>query len=493
MPKDVSNDDLLLPFPGEYKHGDGFATQYIAIGSLTNVELSEHCKTFKLAHSGNKAALTARLREFSKNKSRWDSLLPGATNAHKGTRKIDKKTKSKPSALRRENLFSAADNARTANIPVTERSKDLRTVEEKAAIIPWAKRIVSKHPYQPIGVQSDSNHSIYSQTGPAIVNPFPQATSTSQLPLQQVSNADGTTQLSATSQMLVSEFLAFFRQRIGNTATNPDLASADAAGNLLGSLDTPALGTGNSSPTLLAPDLSSVTAPVAGTTSVYPSESGNTISAVFDNVNSMAVNTVRPPGDSVSSNGDVRTRTLAMAFSKYITFQESDIPDPPAVSYAKNIEGLLLVWDDRSASWSGSSPLIINTVPIPLIYWPTVYKYWKGTQWEGVKKMWFDWKTLVHCMSQTSKDEFWARFSITDKNGNIQRMKYTPILKKLANERKEENEKLAALALSELTTEDLSYRKGGKIYVMRKPAMIAAHYRRLKGLASEDFGDDDES
>lgn len=92
-----------------------------------------------------------------------------------------------------------------------------------------------------------------------------------------------------------------------------------------------------------------------------------------------------------------RTRTLHMASGKLITYRECDIPDPPAVSYAKAIEDLLHVWDDNSPKWTGTSPLKINDVPIPLIYWPTVYKYWKGSQWKGVKKTWFDWKVRISC------------------------------------------------------------------------------------------------
>ncbi|KAJ6622807.1 hypothetical protein B0H10DRAFT_1944404 [Mycena sp. CBHHK59/15] len=202
-------------------------------------------------------------------------------------------------------------------------------------------------------------------------------------------------------------------------------------------------------------------------------------------------------GDSDADDGDgdgpTRTRTLKMADGKFITFRESDIPDLPAVSYAKSIEDLLLVWNDNLPHWSGTSPLKINEVPIPLIYWPTVYKYWKGTQWKGVKKSWFDWKILVRSMSQTSINEFWARFSVPGKNGTIQRMKYTPLLAQLAKERKAENEKLAELARRELTTEQLTYRKGAQHYVMMKPAMIAAHYRKLKGLDGDDLDDDEDA
>lgn len=95
-------------------------------------------------------------------------------------------------------------------------------------------------------------------------------------------------------------------------------------------------------------------------------------------------------------------------------------------------------------------------------------------------------------MSRSSSlNDFWARYSAPDKSGTLQRLKYTPLLAQLARERTAENARLAELAHQELTTEQLTYRKGGKRFVMTKPAMIAAHYRRLKGLQN-DLDDEDE-
>ncbi|KAJ7741435.1 hypothetical protein DFH07DRAFT_751072 [Mycena maculata] len=181
-----------------------------------------------------------------------------------------------------------------------------------------------------------------------------------------------------------------------------------------------------------------------------------------------------------------------MAGGKLLTFREYDIPDPPAVSYAKSIENLLLVWDDNLSDWNKTSPLQINGVPIPLTYWPTVYKYWKGTQWKGVKKSWFDWKILVGAMSKTSLEDFWKRYSVNDKGGAMQRMKYTPLLAQLSKERKVENEKLAEVAWRELTAEQLTYHKGGQHFVMTKPAMIVAYHRKLKGLDTEEDVDEED-
>ncbi|KAJ7082706.1 hypothetical protein B0H15DRAFT_785586 [Mycena belliarum] len=200
-----------------------------------------------------------------------------------------------------------------------------------------------------------------------------------------------------------------------------------------------------------------------------------------------ATSTVSTLGISDNSNGNTDdpapTRTLRMAGGKYITFCESDIPDPPAVSYSKRIEDLLREWDDNRPDWNQTSPLKLNGIPVPLIYWPTIYKYWKGTQWQGV---------LVRSMSRTTIDEFWAEFSVPDKQGRLQHMKYTPILKQLAATRKADDARLADLARSELTEEQRTYRKGASRFVMTKNSMLAAHYRKLKGLNRDDSDSDED-
>ncbi|KAJ7709108.1 hypothetical protein B0H14DRAFT_3525313 [Mycena olivaceomarginata] len=134
----------------------------------------------------------------------------------------------------------------------------------------------------------------------------------------------------------------------------------------------------------------------------------------------------------------------------------------------------------------------IRNVPIPLVYWPSAYKYWKGNQWKGVKKLWFQWKIIVLAMTRTTVDDFWGCYSVPDKSGTLWRMKYTPLLKQLQSERKAENERLTELARAELTPEKLTYRKGGERFVMIKPSMIAALYRRLKGLEVDELEDVDD-
>ncbi|KAK7015319.1 hypothetical protein R3P38DRAFT_2786832 [Favolaschia claudopus] len=184
-----------------------------------------------------------------------------------------------------------------------------------------------------------------------------------------------------------------------------------------------------------------------------------------------------------------------MSASKMIMLPrcEEDVPDPPAISYAhRGVNSLLVEWDDNSPRWPGTSSLTIKGVPIAVKYWSRVYKYWKSSQWQGVKKNSFDWKTLVTAiLAAPSIDEFWAKYSVPGKDGVLQRMKYTPLLKQLTR-RKEEVTRIAAIAIQELTPEQLTYRKGGQYCVMRKASTIAARYRELKGLVGMDLGEEEE-
>jgi hypothetical protein len=171
---------------------------------------------------------------------------------------------------------------------------------------------------------------------------------------------------------VVSEFFTFIKQRsAGNTASHSELVGTAV--------------------TNVSATVSNLPSAVSSDSSAAPAVSTQTNSATAASASGTSLFQISP-SDTVSNDGEAPTRTLKLAGGKIITFCASQIPDPPAVSYAKSVEDLLLSWDDKSAHWNGTSPLKINDVPIPIIYWPTVYKYWKGTQWQGVKKSWFDWK-----------------------------------------------------------------------------------------------------
>lgn len=75
-----------------------------------------------------------------------------------------------------------------------------------------------------------------------------------------------------------------------------------------------------------------------------------------------------------------------------ISFAISDTPDPVAVTFVQDIPRLNAMWDDTSSHWGRESVLTIGGHPIPVMYWPEVYRYGRTRQWEGTKSRWTDWR-----------------------------------------------------------------------------------------------------
>lgn len=69
----------------------------------------------------------------------------------------------------------------------------------------------------------------------------------------------------------------------------------------------------------------------------------------------------------------------------------SEIPDPPAISFAHDIPCLNGMWDDHTEHWKGLSVIVIRSNPIAAKYWPLLYRYSKEHQWQGTKNKWNDW------------------------------------------------------------------------------------------------------
>ncbi|THH08333.1 hypothetical protein EW146_g9030 [Bondarzewia mesenterica] len=133
------------------------------------------------------------------------------------------------------------------------------------------------------------------------------------------------------------------------------------------------------------------------------------------------------------------TRSLMLGNGIVIDIVERDVPDLPAVSYTADIARLNGKWDDTTSHWAGTSPLVIKGHVIPIIYWPNVYKHWKGTQWKGIKAKWFEWKIVVQCYRMTTVAKFWAEFSLK----NSKHMTFTAITIHLRELRKAEDEEVS--------------------------------------------------
>ncbi|KAG2029249.1 hypothetical protein BDR03DRAFT_881359 [Suillus americanus] len=136
------------------------------------------------------------------------------------------------------------------------------------------------------------------------------------------------------------------------------------------------------------------------------------------------------------------------------------------------------MWDDTSPYWEQESVLMIEGCPIPIVYWPDVYRYGKYSQWQGSKSQWTGWRDVVSRYCQSTPEDFWKEFSV---NGHA--MKFTKIVDELRRQCDISNDDIVTHAHEEFgdTFNSLfTYCKGDKVYVMRHKSAIARHYQQLK-------------
>ena len=113
---------------------------------------------------------------------------------------------------------------------------------------------------------------------------------------------------------------------------------------------------------------------------------------------------VHPPSSSCCEPTPAETATgnsgglrhLKLGDKTVVSFTVDSIPDPVAVSFVHNIPRLNSMWDDTSHHWGQESVLTIKGHPIPIVYWPDIYRYGKTRQWKGTKSSWADWRVGFH-------------------------------------------------------------------------------------------------
>lgn len=105
-----------------------------------------------------------------------------------------------------------------------------------------------------------------------------------------------------------------------------------------------------------------------------------------------AFNEPQPPVLNLSSLSGSASY-LKLGNGKLLSFSKQSIPDPPSISFSKDIPQLMRMWDDCSAEWSPSEAVLhIQGEPIALMYWKDLYCYGKSGQWKGTKKNWAHWE-----------------------------------------------------------------------------------------------------
>jgi len=192
----------------------------------------------------------------------------------------------------------------------------------------------------------------------------------------------------------------------------------------------------------------------------------------------------QPPTVATSLPGPLES--LRLGNGRTLCFSKQSVPDPPGISFAKEIPRLVKMWDDSSVDWDPAQAVLhIQGEPIALKHWKSVYRYGKAGQWAGAKKLWYQWQDIATSWQELTEEGFWQKYSSPDG----MHMAYTTICKMMKQERIAADRIDAERAKEEYGDRFCAvfeYRRGGERHVMNKPATIAKHYRSLHSSAGQD-------
>ncbi|GAV99316.1 protein [Lentinula edodes] len=398
-----------LVLPGEYKDGAIHAV-YKDIDSLKRPALQALCKQYFLGTLGNKAILKQKLTRFSENRIHWQSLIHGARRSHRGVRdggitknnpkpqtgsipSVSMVKKLKPSVIRRNELLGLPLNAPLGSqLFDTQRSKDTRTMEEKAALLRWAKEFRESYPFIP----------------------------REEIARRRKAKEEEMAKGKATSTVMVAESIRSMNEQIASlTATIQMLAVGlptlpPLPAEVLDKLTQITTPSGSF-------EHATITATSCGSISLNPQVSFSSptsipfLSPPFDtsiNSNTLPVNgsanatlAVTPTNNvatTANRAGDERVHTLTIGHGQVLTYKYSHIHR---------------VWDDERPSWDpidcAKNLLEINGTAIALRYWQEVFSGKKNKVWSWLKKLWIEWKYVAECYRSRSPEHFWQDFSFS--------------------------------------------------------------------------------
>ncbi|KAJ3806187.1 hypothetical protein F5876DRAFT_80954 [Lentinula aff. lateritia] len=438
-----------LIFPGEYTDGV-MHTVYKDINNLKREALLALCKQYSLGTLGNKSVLKQKLIGFSENKIRWPSLIHGARRAHRGVRdggitknkpkpkdssvasstalkKLKPSASStalkklKPSAIRRNELLGLPLNAPLGSqLFDTQRSKDTRTLEEKAELLRWAKEFDESHPY------------------------IPEA----EIARRRKAREEERTKEKAGGTVMVTESIRSMNEQIANLTATINMLVVGLP--TLPPLPATVLAQLQTQPSIPPAPFSSVH-PVTPDPIPFlspPSTTPMTTGALASN--SMTATSATPTNGLVIAGAMKETTfSLAIGHGQIIRYKYSDIREPRQISFATNIVRLDRVWDDESLNWDpidcARNLLQINGTAIALRYWQMVFSGKKNRVWSWLKKLWTEWKYVAERYRSRGPDDFWQEFSST----NGEHFHWKAITDRLRELRSAQDERLVDKAKAE--------------------------------------------
>ncbi|KAE9389539.1 hypothetical protein BT96DRAFT_980670 [Gymnopus androsaceus JB14] len=385
IPADMKEEEF--PFPG----GDTFKLHKMSLN-----ELKDLLWVHKQPLSGNKPTLLQRLVNFSGNPAAWNETVAGCQRPHKGPRDFTNKAQ------------TGEEKKPKKKSQVIQRSKDIRTEQQKNEVIAWAAQFVANNPDIQTPRQPKEPNAI--KVKPELDSRLANIEGQLQVLLSTVKGNPNGNVMSMppppTPLLELPTFPAYTKTSLPSFIPNiifpPPLP-----------LSLPALPFAISSPPP-AFDLmvnESITKSMKMTTKPIPKPT----KAATDPINKL-------------------TKVLVLGNGTRLEFHCLDVPDPLLLSFVKDIPKLGRVWEDTRPEFSPSEcSLKIKGHAIALKHWPITYSYSHDQCWKGTKKTWDNWKIyppspismlyflrsfqwVAECYHQSTLENFWEEFR--DDNGH---------------------------------------------------------------------------
>ncbi|KAJ3751802.1 hypothetical protein EV360DRAFT_75905 [Lentinula raphanica] len=512
-----------VALPGKYGDGVIFAV-YKDLTGLSRPALLELCREYQLGLAGKKHELKNKVMRFSESKADWQSLVPGARRSHRGVQDggvIKKKTlmanssssskkpkKLKQSVVRRNELMGLPSNAPLGTqLYSTERSKDMRTLEEKAALLRWADAFCETHPFIP------REEIIRRKKAREEAKEKEKAVSATAVANYMQSLEDKVDSLVTALQALTTggpplspAVLAQLPAMLGNLPMNPP--SAMSVQPTISPPHTPI----EPSNTCTTPTMDRLTTGVYSVSTINdfvmetsPAFNHTATASIPSPANvDTPLTIVQPVGRSadteIAQPSAVRelTDTLRIGHGQIVKYNyKADVGDLdlPQISFAGGVTRLGRVWDDERPEWDpsdcGKNLLQINGIPIALRYWHDVFAGRKGSKtWSWLKKLWSEWRYVAERYHSGTPDEFWAQFSVKDgeQDGEQDRGQlpdgvepaWSTIIRQLRSTRNAHEERLAEQAKAEYGPRFAQVFVNNRRQVLTKTSAIARRYLALQ-------------
>ncbi|KAM5536758.1 hypothetical protein V8D89_009597, partial [Ganoderma adspersum] len=458
---------LILPKPGQqYNSNEVIETEIYEITKQTTIKmLKERLELYGLPRDGIRNVLIGRLEEFASDQMAWRSLFQPQSKRKRGSQ--TGKRKESHSAKRVSVMFNNNNDQPVVHpyrFEGTHRPVQIQTEFQEMQLDNWTDSVLADC--------RDANW----EGAAMLANPSHQATEDN-LPAEEAELSDdrGYSTKATMRRILlhVKGIDQVLHDKIFITQTAPPSVPASA---------------GITAPYAVASTFSTHLAPPPDSIIPPPPTSSPLANHIeFPSMIAAMPTPAQPSSDhlptasSWSSTQVPSKHTVTLQLENgTLTFDQWEIPDPPAQHFSKQIPKLFAEWDTGTL-------LRVSGQYIPLKHWPDIYRARAGGKpgvWDTLKVEFANWKYLVEEKERLgSEDAFWAVY--TKEDGSP--LGYQKILDRLKKARADRDRADANAArkyfgndlLRVDTNGAFQYEKGGKMKLYVKDHAIAGAWRKL--------------